>query len=80
LVKKKFYDFLFKNIFKNLIFKKINYLLIQKFKIKKIANIKMNSLPDKELKIGQNYKMSLNRKLGSGAFGEIYSGKKINKK
>jgi hypothetical protein len=28
-----------------------------------------------EMKIGQNYKISLSQKLGSGAFGEIYSGK-----
>jgi hypothetical protein len=35
----------------------------------------MNTFQEKELKIGQNYKMSLTKKLGSGAFGEIYSGK-----
>lgn len=27
-----------------------------------------------EIKIGQNYKMVLTKKLGSGAFGEIYRG------
>lgn len=32
----------------------------------------MNSEAD--IKIGSNYKISVNRKLGSGAFGEIYHG------
>jgi hypothetical protein len=32
----------------------------------------MNS--ENEFKIGSNYKISLNKKLGSGAFGEIYHG------
>ena len=27
-----------------------------------------------ELKIGQNFKIFLNKKLGAGAFGEIFSG------
>jgi len=33
----------------------------------------MNS--DMDFKIGHNYKISMNKKLGSGAFGEIYHGK-----
>ena len=33
----------------------------------------MNS--DMDFKIGNNYKISMNKKLGSGAFGEIYHGK-----
>jgi hypothetical protein len=32
----------------------------------------MNS--DEEIKLGQLYKMKLNRKLGRGAFGEIFLG------
>jgi hypothetical protein len=33
----------------------------------------MNS--ELDFKIGQYYKISMNKKLGSGAFGEIYHGK-----
>lgn len=31
--------------------------------------------PENEFKIGSNYKISMNKKLGSGAFGEIFHGK-----
>ena len=33
----------------------------------------MNS--DMDIKIGEHFKISVNKKLGSGAFGEIYHGK-----
>ncbi len=36
-------------------------------------NLRMNS--EMDFKIGQCFKISMNKKLGSGAFGEIYHGK-----
>ena len=32
-------------------------------------------ISENEYKIGSNYRISMNKKLGSGAFGEIYHGK-----
>ena len=36
--------------------------------------VSLSSGIDQEIKLGQNYKINLNKKLGSGAFGEIYRG------
>ena len=34
----------------------------------------MNSINEQEIKLGSSYKMLTAKKLGSGAFGEIYPG------
>jgi hypothetical protein len=34
-----------------------------------------SSAPDKEITLGSHFKMNLNRKLGNGAFGEIFQGR-----
>ena len=36
----------------------------------------MISTPNTELKLG-DFKINLSKKIGSGAFGEVYSGKKL---
>ena len=42
--------------------------------IRKLEN--KPSSNDYEILIGENFKLNAKKKLGSGAFGEIYSGKK----
>jgi hypothetical protein len=50
--------------------------IINKIFIFKIYINKMNT--DMEFKIGNFYKILMNKKLGSGAFGEIYQGRDFN--